>query len=200
MLMMAIVVLVLVTAVVAFLVISRGADEAEERRQILAAPRRTVAEAQPGLALRLVGAIRLQEPLKSPLSGRSCTWFRLVVRRGDETEPLLDLSEARDFELEDDTGRASIETGNAVEVVSEPAHTWYGTGGSAPTPELLQILEQSGLEGQLPGLERLDVYEHVLAEGATVVVYGFVDRNLEEPASPVVVHQAMRITDDLSLA
>lgn len=186
--------LVVVVAIGAFVVMTQLAGEADERREIRKAPRMTVADAQAGVALRLVGAVRVGEPLTSPVSDRRCAWHRVVVCLGKDDEPLLDVSEARDFALEDATGRATIRATGAVAIVTSPMRTHFGD--EAMPAGLVALLEQNDVTERGSPKNPLRVAEHVLEDGVQVVVYGFVDRE----ADGVVADQPLRITDDPSLA
>lgn len=199
----AILVLVAIAIAAGFTLIMRGSGERKERQDIKAAPRMKIADAQPGQALRLVGAVRLEDPLRSPLSGRSCAWYRVVVTRGPIEAPLLDVTDVRDFDLEDASGRAQILATGAVAFVTTTA---WSEGRLPLAPEARALLEKHHIEVPLVASTPTLVGEQILEAGAQALVYGFVDLeagtggSYREASMKVVVRQALRITDDLSLA
>jgi hypothetical protein len=177
-----------------------------DRRDIRAAPRVTIRDAQPGAPVRLVGRVRIAKALCAPLSGRACAGYRVVVHRPDEEEPLLDLSDARRFELEDETGLAVVEAERAVAISCEQSLVKLGGGLDDAPPALSELLDRHAVEG--PSFWRvLRVAEHVLAADGQVVAYGFVDveaggasASYRAAGKVVVVRQPLWITDDSSLA
>jgi len=203
----AVLVLVVLALVAGFALATHLSGEMRERAEIRKAPRATIAAAPIGQALRLVGTVRLAEPLSSPVSSRACAWYRIRVFRPNDPDPAVDETEARDFELEDDTGRAAIAATSAVTIVATPTYQRFGAGLLAPTPGLLQLLERHGRADLLAGIGSVRVEERVLAADAAGLVYGFVDHetgsaaaSYREAPQRVVVHQPLRITDDMTLA
>ncbi|MDQ3030843.1 MAG: E3 ubiquitin ligase family protein [Myxococcota bacterium] len=149
-------------------------------RAIRSVPRVPIAEAVEGSIVRIVGHLRPHSPLlAAPISGRSCAQFDLLIEehvnrgKSHHRKTLVHETASCDFLVEDETGRALVETAHLEAVVVFDHHQRSGFL-SDPTPELESILTRHGHSSTtLFGLNRTITYrEGVLEPGELVAVLG----------------------------
>lgn len=140
------------------------------------AERSLIAHAQPGVR-KLEGKARQRDALlTAPISGRRCLAYVLIVEEGRALVgwvPLLRELKAVSFLLQDGTGTAVIEPGEAFELAL--ANTEEGaSGGRRPHAPLVEHLRRIGLatESRLGFAKRLRFEEGALSPDGWVTVGG----------------------------
>jgi hypothetical protein len=133
---------------VAFFAWFFSADQ-RQRRKMRSVPRRLVREVGEGELARVTGTAEVREPLTAPLSGRACSYWRVVVEerrssgKNSHWVKVIDDHEGVDFVLRDDTGAALVRTIHARAVLQKDASGSTGLF-SDPTPELEAFLNDRG--------------------------------------------------------
>jgi hypothetical protein len=150
------------------------------RRALHKAPRVPIAQAKDGEVAKLAGRLRLvDEPLTSPLTSRSCAYFRTSVEqqksRG-KSSYWDTIIEESDFSarliIEDGTGSALVELVYPMVVLNMDTHLSSGFLNDA-TPELEAFLSRHGVSSQGWVFNKTLRYkEGALEEGEKVAVYG----------------------------
>ncbi len=158
------------------------------RARWLALPRSLARKARPGTSVKVAGRLRARTPVRTPLTGVVCLYYRLRVseQEGDNTRLLFTETEyAEGWELEDESGCIQLEPEEAS-FVSLEEHE-YGSGG---------LLDMSGIDreallryvqdktGRVPPDTYLVLEEARLELGERVVVVGQVALG---PRGPVLV-------------
>lgn len=135
-------------AVVVFVVWWFGADQ-QARRLMKGIPVRAIRDVIEGEVARVVGAVAVDAPVRAPLSGRACAYWRIVVeerrRRGKNSRwvKVIDEHGGVDFVIRDETGKALVKTDHVHAVLENDG------GGSSgffndPSPELDEFLASRG--------------------------------------------------------
>jgi len=138
-------------------------------------PRSRATQARPGTSVKVVGRLRAREPVRTPLTGVDCVYYRLHVweGEGDDVRQLFTETEyAEDWQLEDESGRIGLEGAEASFSFLEEHQ--YSPGGLLDTSgldreELLRYVQDK--TGRVPeksvGLseQRLELGEGVVAVG-----------------------------------
>lgn len=139
-----------------------------------------IADAVNGDVVRIVGVLRERgELLRAPLTGRACAFFDVrveeLVSRGKSTSWIERINEmgSQPFVLEDESGRALVETKRFVCAVVRDTNLRSGTFHDAQ-PEMEALLGRHGQEStNTLGLNRsLRYTEGVLEPGERVTVLG----------------------------
>lgn len=105
----------------------------------------SIRDARAGELVRITGKIRpIGEPLRSPITGRSCVAFRSTLEesggvKGTQWREVLREIEAVDFFLEDTTGRALIRTDAFEMLITDDTERCSGLLDD-PTPDLQNFL------------------------------------------------------------
>jgi hypothetical protein len=172
-------------------VLVRNAEGFRARRQLRALRRTAVKDARPG-PIKVVGRATVNEGwpvLKAPLSGRTCVLYEVVVRevrvtRKNRTTELLRDRNAREFLVEDGTGRALVPAHDRFELALDHDARKSSGWRRDPTPELVAYLRSRGVtSATLLGWNRnLEYSEGVVELGETVAVLGHA--RLEEATEP----------------
>ncbi len=153
--------------------------DARIKRALRKAPLVRVADFAEGSTGRVVGKVRMLEEHTAPLSGRPCAHYHLFVQvrrssgRSSHWVTLINEHRMVDFVVEDETGRAAVETAGARIAVVKDAKARSGLFNSA-SPELQALLEARGHSSKgLLGFNKAMRYsEGVIEEGELVAVYG----------------------------
>lgn len=139
-----------------------------------------IADVVAGDVVRIVGVLRHEgELLRAPLSGRACVHFDVrvseLVSRGKHSSWVERFSEigSRPFVIEDESGRALVETTRFVCAIVRDANRRSGTFQDA-TPEMEALLSRHAMDSTgFLGLNRSLRYEEgVLEPGERVTVLG----------------------------
>ncbi len=179
-------VLIAVVAVVAFgALIYRWffSSEAMIRRQIREikrearrAPRFLIDQFPEGEVGTIVGRLGyVDEPLLSPLTGRPCAHYRVVVERSAGKEishTIIEDEKSQNFILKDGTGEVLVRMSGALVDVTKDVHYSSGTLNDA-TPTLEKFLARHGHQSSGWLFNKHLLYrEGVLKEGDEVAVCG----------------------------
>ncbi len=169
--------IVLLLAVTLFIGWYFSAD-ARAKRAMKAIPRRLIGEVMEGERVRIVGRLEVDEPIRSPLSGRPCAHWRVRVQqrvrrgRSNRWRTIVDEGEGVDFFLHDPTGKALVRTIHSKAVLDRDESG--GSGILNEPSEALQIfLAERGIDSQ--GWifnKRIRYHEGVAEPGETVAVVG----------------------------
>jgi hypothetical protein len=166
-------------------------DEQKTKRVILATPRSTIAEAQPGKVAKLSGRVAyLIEPVRAPLSGRACAYYLVTVQeyrssgKSGSWVTILRDPGGVDFLIEDGTGRARVVNRSLKVVAVQDAKYSSGTFNDA-TPHLEAYLAEHGQKstGWLFN-KKLRYLEAVFEAGETVAIVGQVALEHDPGAVP----------------
>lgn len=146
------------------------------RARLRRAPRVPIAEAEDGRAVKVSGRLRLVDaPLTAPLTGRSCAYFRAIVKhhRGSGYTKIIDESDScARLIIEDDTGSALVDLVDPVVVLHMDTHLASGILDDA-TPALEAFLARHGESSTGWVFNKSMRYEEgVLEEGEAIAVYG----------------------------
>jgi hypothetical protein len=95
--------------------------EADSRRKLLGVSTQ-IDQVKEGEVVKLVGKLRYpagQQPLKAPISAKTCTYFQVVIEEGSgkHSQTVLEDEQSQAFLLEDGTGRALVQVEDADFVV-----------------------------------------------------------------------------------
>ncbi len=171
------VIILAVAGLIAFLFWWFSADQ-KARRAMRSTPRRTIREVIEGERARIVGRAHVATPVRAPLSGRQCGYWRVVVQeyrsrgRSGSWVTVVDEHEGVDFVVHDDSGKALVKTAHVHAVLEKDAK--YGSGMfNSPTPELEAFLDSRGISSK--GLlfnKRMRFREGVVEHGELVAVVG----------------------------
>jgi hypothetical protein len=144
---------------------------------------------------KIVGSlVYIGEPLSSPLTGRTCAYYEILVEEyhsGTDDdgywETMIQESQGQDFVIEDDTGTAIVNPIGAQVALTVDSRTKSGTF-DAPTEQERNYLNSHGQEGEgWWGFNKsLRYREGILEAGEAVAVLG---RGVKEP-DPDGVEQA----------
>jgi hypothetical protein len=132
------------------------------RREMAELPRTRLADAKHWQVVRVVGNLRLvSPPLRAPSSGRECAAFREQRRGLSKTWWWINEVQARDFIIDDGSGRALVRIGRAIVLAAAN-----------------EVIAERGWRGTL--------VEAIIEDGATVAVVGLIrkDTNLAEATAP----------------
>ena len=156
---------------------------------------------------RVVGKVVevVGEPLISPASGKACAYFSFAIRerRGGKNKywaTLFSASEARDFWIEDASGRALVHAlAGATWVVVKDVHGQSGTFDD-PSPDEDALFRRYGIDpqGLLGWNKTLEFFEQSVELGEVVSVLGVGHREVDtsvagpgyrEPGQRLVISQ-----------
>lgn len=162
--------------VVVLLVISHFSQKAVVRRKLKNAPLRGLDGFKDGQVAKIVGVVELvDEPLKAPLSGRTCAWYEVHItqHRNKSTYTVLNEQIKTRFVLRDGNNVAFINTDDIKSHVVEDEKFSSGIFNDA-TDRLEEYLNSHGQksEGFLGLNKDMRYYEGVLEENETVAVLG----------------------------
>ncbi|MFY0527041.1 hypothetical protein ACN28I_29170 [Archangium gephyra] len=140
-----------------------------------ALPRSRAKQARPGTSVKVVGRLRAREPVRTPLTGVDCVYYRLRVweEDGDNVRQLFTETEyAEGWELEDESGRIGLEGAEASFSFLDEHE--YSPGGLLDTSglereELLRYVQDK--TGRVPE-KSLRLKEERLELGDSVVAVG----------------------------
>lgn len=129
-------------------------------------------ELQPGLQ-EVRGTSLADGVVTAPLSGRPCMYWRLQVEQQRRTrwETVLDRHEAVPFWVDDGTGRARVDPGEAEVVVSAAARVRTGVFAH-PSGEWSELVERMGPADAPPVHPFLRWREEYLEAGDVLTVVG----------------------------
>ena len=170
-------------------------ESARTKRALRKTPRRTIAdfsEREPG---KVVGTLSyLGEPLRSPLTGRTCAYYEIHVeeyRSGSGSNSagawhtMIKEDRGQDFSLKDQSGYAIVNPVGASLAITIDSHTRSGTFDD-PTDLERSFLNSHGRDGKAWVFnKKLRYKEGILEAGESVAVLG---RGTKEP-DPSGVHQ-----------
>ncbi|MFK7985611.1 MAG: hypothetical protein AB8I08_06230 [Sandaracinaceae bacterium] len=148
------------------------------KRAIRAVALSRISEAGDGERVRVVGQIELEAPVTSPLSGRKCAYWRVLVEerrnsgKNNTWRTLIDEHDGVDFLLRDPTGLAVVEAMHVTAVLEKD-----GTGGSGflrdPSPQLEAFLAERGHDTKGWFFNKtIRYYEGVAEPGELIAVVG----------------------------
>ena len=148
-------------------------------RRLLRETRRTpIARAQRARTYKIVGTLEyVGEPLRSPLSGRRCAAYEIVVidkehGNGIHSGQVIRESFSRPFRIVDDTGTALIDASTSLVAIRVDRNTVSGAF-DRPTPSEQRFLQRHGqASNEWFGGRSLRYEEGILEEGERVAVYG----------------------------
>lgn len=147
------------------------------KRMLRDTERTNVGDAVEGATVKIVGTLRhVGEPLRAPLSGRSCAYYEVRVeehRGKNNWSTIVRESEGSQFLLEDGTGKALVKLDDPSTAVVEDLSLRSGTFND-PSVSAQEYLTKHGVDSTsfLGFNKTLRYFEGVLEEGETVVVYG----------------------------
>ena len=176
---------------VASLYYSRGARLKRTLRQ---APRLSIENVSEREPAKIVGSLAyIGEPLISPLTGRTCAYYEILVEEyhsgADDDgywETMIRESQGQNFVINDDTGTAIVNPIGAQVALTIDSRTKSGTF-DAPTDRERNYLNSHGQEGKGWVFNKsLRYREGILEAGERVAVLG---RGVREP-DPEGVQQA----------
>lgn len=144
------------------------------RRALERAPRAAIRDAPDHAPVKIAGRLKSAGPLfKAPLSGRPCVGYHVIVRemQGNTPVTLIDTQLARDFTLQDDTGRALVRVSRLKLVLAPETFT---VADELPEDVAEKFLESHAITArELTGrLRRLRYREAILEENTDVAVLG----------------------------
>lgn len=126
------------------------------------------------------GTVIGEAPLQAPLSGRHCTYYKIVVEARDDHgwKRIAYESRGQSFELDDGTGIAIVDPeGSQVEVDYDRQYE------VVPNVRLQQVVAELMRRLALPEATPLIIREGVLAPGEVVAVHGRLVREADpDPA------------------
>lgn len=144
------------------------------KRLLRAARSWPIAELPENTLGRVIGHVRaLGEPLKAPLTGRTCVYYIAQVKDREESQmTLVDEHQGVPFVIEDDTGRAIIDPTNArITLVFD--HTSDTYASTVATPEQDALLARHGRNSKgFMGAKPMVFFEAVIEIGEKVAVLG----------------------------
>jgi len=150
------------------------------RREIRNAPKKRIGDVREGETVRISGVVRaVDEPLRTPLTGRPCVAWRVLVQKEESSGnsrrwvTLLDERDSRSFELEDGGDVASID-GVALSLLLEMDRRGQKGLLSALPPELETFCHSRGIDttGFLGFQKNLRYREGALEPGELATVVG----------------------------
>ncbi len=169
-----------------------NSESARTKRALRDTPRRTIgdfSEREPG---KVVGTLSyLGEPLRSPLTGRTCAYYEIHVEeyrssgKSGTWYTMIKESQGQDFSLEDQSGYAIVNPVGASLAITVDSHTRSGSFDD-PTDLERSFLNAHGRDGKAWVFNKKVRYkEGVLEAGESVAVLG---RGTKEP-DPSGVHK-----------
>lgn len=143
---------VVVLTMVGIYYMASGKDQAA-KQQLIGAPWADIGDAPTGVDIRLSGNLALfdDKSLTAPLSGRTCSAWRIVIEEeysdGDSSswKKVVDEHESVDFLLIDDTGRARVEAMHITLIADYDAKGGEDTFREVPE-ELSAMLTKRGVK------------------------------------------------------
>ena len=149
-----------------------------------------------GKPAKITGRLHLLgKVLHSPITGRSCAYYQLIVSVDNSDkyrggwERILEEEECVDFELEDETGRALVESANSKTVAASEE---IEVGDSEDASERLRsfLAARSVVAKALASGRRVQFLEAALEPGEKVSVIGIGVREVDPKAAPVGYREA----------
>ncbi len=161
------------------------------QRELRGASKYKIGDFPDGTQGKVVGRLALhQKELTAPLSGRSCTYFKVAVSEyrsnGDSGSyyEIITEEEGVDFALDDGTGTAIVLVGSARTALTEDHETRSGTLDD-PTAREQAYLDAHGQEGEGWLFNKtLRYVEAVLEPGELVSVFGYGSKEPDPDAAP----------------
>lgn len=125
----------------------------------------------------VAGQLVAQGELLSPLTGRTCLWYRLLLeqRRRNRWETVLDQRETLSADVADDTGAARLGLEEADVVVSSPDRVRTGIF-AVPSNDLDALLARVAAPTTAPAGPFLRWREEILLPGDRVFAIGQAER------------------------
>ncbi len=180
-----------VLAILGFLAYLFSGDQVT-RRALQKVPRRRIGDLRDDEEARVIGVVGVEAPIRAPISGRRCAYYRVVVEEQYETDGhrtwrnILDVQDGVDFLVKDETGEALVKT-TRVEAVLEKDRSKSSGFLHDATPELEAFLKEHGRSSEGLVFNRTLRYrEGVVEAGERVAVAGLVRRRTEK-VRPVLV-------------
>jgi len=170
-------------------IFSRGVTA---KRQLRRVPRVLIDQFPEGAVGKVVGRLAyVGEPLVSPLTGRRCAQYRVIVEEyrsngnSGSWHPIIEDEESQNFILKDKTGEVLVTMNGARVVVTKDAQYRSGTFNDA-TPSLESFLVKHRYQSTGWIFNKSLRYEEgVLAEGEEVTICGMGRwENTPEPVTP----------------
>jgi hypothetical protein len=147
------------------------------KRRLRKAPRRSIRHLPDRTYARFSGTVLpIDSPLVAPLTGRPCTFWRVIVleKRGKGYGEVLRREAGKDFSIRDDSGTLLVRVTGAKLAVEIDGNASSGVWRD-PSPELERFLAANGEETTGWILNRqLRCNEAVIEEGESVTVAGVV--------------------------
>lgn len=172
------VIVVIAAALVVMFLMWWFSEDQRARRRMRSLPVRPVGEAIDGEVVRIVGPASVEAPLTSPLSGRPCACWRVLVEekvrsgKSSHWRTVIDEHDSVDFEILDGSAKAVIDTAHVRPILDRDMHLSSGFMNDA-TPELEAFLAERGLSSQGWVFNKTMRYrEGVLEPGEHVCVVG----------------------------
>ncbi len=173
-----------------------NSESARTKRALRKTPRRTIADFSEREAGKVVGTLSyLGEPLRSPLTGRTCAYYEILVEKyhsgsgntSGSWHTMIKESQGQDFSLEDQSGYAIVNPVGASLAITIDSHTRSGTFDD-PTDLERNFLNSHGRDGKAWVFNKKIRYkEGILEAGESVAVLG---RGTKEPDPSGVQKQA----------
>lgn len=162
-----------------FIAASYFSESARLKRLLREAPRVDIKDFEDGGVGKISGRLEyLDEPLTSPLNGRTCALYDILVEEKPDSNKnywrtyVHENNQVR-FIVRDNTGYAIVDPSHAQIVIVKDRHSTSGTFND-PTPEEKAFLNRHGKEGQGWVFNKTLRYkEGVLEAGEEVAVLGF---------------------------
>lgn len=183
-----------------------GGDQVT-RRALQRVPRKRIGDLRDGEEARVIGVVGVEAPIRAPISGRRCAYYRVVVEEQYESSgrrswrDVLDEQDGVDFLVKDETGEALVKT-TRVEAVLEKDRSKSSGFLRDATPELEAFLKKHGRSSEGLVFNRTLRYrEGVVEAGERVAVAGLVRRKTPE-ARPVLAappNGSLLISDETDL-
>jgi len=165
--------------------------DATVRRELRKAPLRRIADLAEGERARIVGGVKpFERTLTSPLSGRPCVLYTVLVQRRVQSgknsrwKTVIDDQQGVPFIVDDDSGRAIVDPTNARISLETDTRTRSGTFDD-PTPAEQAYLASHGVSGQGWVFNNTMRYiEAVVEEHEVIAVLGAGVREPDPDARP----------------
>lgn len=145
--------------------------------RLLAAAAATPAAALEEGLHEIAGRLRAEGEILSPLTGRACVYYRLLLeqRRRNRWETVLDQKESLPSAVADETGAVTLDLNDADVVVSSPDRVRTGIF-AVPSAELAALLEKVGAPTTPPTGPFLRWREEILLADDKVFAVGLAER------------------------
>jgi hypothetical protein len=164
--------------------------DAKVKRAIRNVPKSEIANVSGGQIAKIVGEISyIKEPLISPLTGRPCACYEIIVEeyksngKSGSWRKIIHEQDRRDFLVSDGTGRALIKVEGAKISFHKDTHMRSGTFNDA-TPELNEYLQKHGKESTtwIGTNKSLRYKEGILEAKESIAICGYAQREPDADA------------------